>query len=753
VPHASLFPSFLSLCAAALLPAAAPAPELYPLTLERGRYLPAPLTVTAEDLTLTLEEGAAFFALAGERPTALVLVGRGRLTFAPPVESERRQLQIFAGAPALATDFESAFIRLHPEAFPSHVEPAAWREASAPAGLLRQAEAIFREEVRRSFAVAAEAGEASEPPLSVLPPPGDFLAEIRTPRRGLLTYARVDANPEDILLADRARGRRIVSYPSREHRRRWGFAYGDEHGLCAEVTHSDLEVAADPPRGAMSGRAVLSVRAVEECDTVSLRLDSGLLAEEVRSAERGAHVFLQQRPSDTLLVKLAPPLAAGGQIALQVTFRGSVRPQELHPRTAPKSFRGESGYLYSNRVYWFPQSPVRNHATATLRVKLPAGFHAIASGLSDPDSPVTGTDGERSFLFRTEKPVRYLALFAGKFGVLDRDIPAGPASPSVRLVSFPRLAGRAGGLAADASRIARFYGSLLGDVPFPALTVALVATSVPAAHSPAYLVILGEPPGFDPRSAEDDPAYFPEEPAFFLAHEIAHQWWGQAVGWRNYREQWLSEAFAQYFTLLYVEDARGEGAFRRALAWMGRWAKEAAGRGSIDLGIRAGEVDGCAHCFSAIVQNRGAYVLHMLRGLLGDEAFFRGLKAYYGRWKFRRAGTDDFRRALEESSGRDLARFFDQWVREDGTPRLRWSARESSDGARPQLRLRLEQLGEPYELPLRVSIEYRDRPPATRLVHVFLPEQEFLFDLEGRFRRVRLNEDFGALCDLVRGLD
>ena len=150
----------------------------------------------------------------------------------------------------------------------------------------------------------------------------------------------------------------------------------------------------------------------------------------------------------------------------------------------------------------------------------------------------------------------------------------------------------------------------------------MVEDQLPGGHAPGYFAMINNPPPVSPYNWRNDPAAFQGFPEFFLAHELAHQWFGQAVGWKNYHEQWLSEGFAQYFAALYAKERRGEGAFRDVLRQFRRWAMEDSDQGPIYLGYRLGHIKGESTVFRALVYNKGAAVLHMLRRLLGDEAFF-----------------------------------------------------------------------------------------------------------------------------------
>ena len=206
----------------------------------------------------------------------------------------------------------------------------------------------------------------------------------------------------------------------------------------------------------------------------------------------------------------------------------------------------------------------------------------------------------------------------------------------------------------------------------------MTENDLPGGHSPAYFAILNQPLPLAPIVWRNDPVAFDGYPPYFLAHEIAHQWWGQAVGWKNYHEQWISEGFAQYFAALYAEHDRGDDVFRGMLRQMRRWSIEQSPQGPVYLGYRLGHIKAEGRVFRAIVYNKGAMVLHMLRRLLGDEKFFGGVRQFYATWKFRKAGTDDFRVAMEKASGTDLTAFFDGWIYGSSVPVLGFSSRSAA---------------------------------------------------------------------------
>jgi aminopeptidase N len=217
----------------------------------------------------------------------------------------------------------------------------------------------------------------------------------------------------------------------------------------------------------------------------------------------------------------------------------------------------------------------------------------------------------------------------------------------------------------------------------------------------------------------------------------------------NYRERWLSEAWAQYAAALWVQKSRGEGTFRDMLDRFARWAIRYTDAGPINLGHRLGHVKGNAQVFRAVVYDKGAYVLHMLRTIVGDDAFFQGAREFQHKFLFAKAGSDDFRESLEAASGRDLRPFFEEWIYGTSIPRLRyaWRAETGKNGSRTAVRIEAQDL--PGEVPLAVTL-VSDTGRDSRTVRLPARGGSFTFDSPNPVRRVELNADRALLARTER---
>jgi hypothetical protein len=743
------------------------------------------LIVRSDDLEIRLPDGYIFVAEATDGPTAAVLVpiDGGTVSFRPAPEAERQQVRIYAGSDAIDTGYDEVFLRFSPSDFRALIPADSLSEAAPSAAMFRRADAVFKADIAKTYGL--DLADLSRETWSLPPFPGDFLAELHTRRFQTLTYSKSANDAEDISQFDRRRRRNISVYAS-PARRAAGVSLFEEDARAAyDVSHYELDVSFDPGRLWLSGLAMLRLRVrAEAISSLTLHLAENLTVRSIYSNEFGRLLSLRVRGQNNVIVNLNGYATRGTEIALVIAYSGrlepvppdreSVAPQ--FPQEQPQvvetvSFPGESSLLYSTRSYWYPQGSGGGYATAVMHLTVPVSYQIAASGELAPGSPVVvpGSDREpsaRRYTFEARQPVRYLAclisrlvrvnsqtvslveslagLVSGGSGALpSQPLPAGSFNSELDLTveANPRQVTRGRQVVSVAADVMSYYTSIVGDSPYPNLTLALVENELPGGHSPAYLAVLYQPlPGIQPNWA-GDPAAFPAFPEYFIAHEAAHQWWGQAVGWRTYHDQWISEGFAQYFSALYAGKRRGDALFGEMIRRMARWSRDAGGAGPVSLGYRLGHIQGNSRIFRAIVYNKSAVVLHMLRRMVGDEAFFRGVRRLYFGARFGKAGVDDVREAFEQETGRNLQVFFDAWINGSGTPAVTVRWRMEADAAPRAVVLQVEQRGKTSEFPVTVTLRYADGTTEDAQVIVRDRTAEFRLPLKGDWKDLALNRD------------
>jgi aminopeptidase N len=223
-----------------------------------------------------------------------------------------------------------------------------------------------------------------------------------------------------------------------------------------------------------------------------------------------------------------------------------------------------------------------------------------------------------------------------------------------------------------------------------------------------------------------------------VAHELAHQWWGDSVTAADWDDVWLSEGFATYFHGLFAESLGGAPALREHMARAASAVREAEAKkpGAV---VDPAVTDPAAK-LSAFSYQKGAWVLHMLRRKLGDDAFFRGLRAYYSAHAGGNATTEDLRHALEGATGIELERFFRQWLYRPGMPDLRvtWGWDETARQA--VLDVEQAQPAEAYETDVDLAFRIGEAVER-RTVSLTAAKASFRMPLPGRPDAVDVDPD------------
>jgi hypothetical protein len=703
------------------------------------------LAFHATDLTLAMSSGSAFLARADDGVTAIVLHGRGGVRFAPPDRGEQGQLQAFAHQSELAVAVSDVFIRLNPAEFGAHLAEGALAPVALNADALTDARQIFDEFSHLTYGI--DLRDLGQTGWSFEPGAGNVVVEFKAGRLGWLTYARSPSEFEDVTLFKRTGSRLVSSYASAERLATRGKFYDEGARATYRVEHYDLDVTFDPLSRHLRGRTSMQLRIMSDvANSVTIRLNDDLIVSSVTAPGADRLLAVRLTGQHRLLISLPDAIPRGAGVTLEIAYSGRLSPpafdrealdpggQDPNQETGQDQpqvgdFRPEPDpvWIYSGRHAWYPQAESLDHATATMRFHVPAEYDVVASGTlvrSSVDAPSASGPGERTSEFVADRPIRYIACAISHFALVtsvpamvaglaprpdERGSPetrSGPASINVSLVATPRSTNQARALAARTSDILHFYATLVGEAPYSSFTLATVDDNVLGGHSPAYLTLLRERLATSQILWRADPVAFDQVPYFLLAHEVAHQWWGQAVGWKNYHEQWLSEGLAQYFAVLYAGSTQGPSTMHDLLSGMRSSVFGMPSAGPIALGYRLGHLTSAPSMFRVLLYNKSAVVLDMLRRLIGDQAFYAGLTRFYRDHRFATAGTDDLARAFQPETTIPMDHFFDTWILNSGIPEARVLTQIDAGGRTATIRV--DPLGPPADFPLTMTVQYVD---------------------------------------------
>lgn len=493
-----------------------------------------------------------------------------------------------------------------------------------------------------------------------------------------------------------------------------------------------------PDTGAfIRGDAVITVHRTAPVDSLVLDLRK-LRVARVTVDDR---VRRFARTDSTIVIGL--PRGDSGRYRVRVVYSGVVTDGLI----VRKDSLGRWTYFgdnWPNRArFWIPSvDHPSDKATVTWSVRGPVGRVVVANGtLIETRTVGAGRRARTTTRWRESQPIPpYLMVIgSGPLSRVDLGETACGLSELRRCVRqsvyvAPEVKGTMPGNFAKAGDIVRFFASLVGPFPYEKLSHVQSATRF--------------------GGMENASAIFYADAVFrraegvgegLIAHETAHQWFGDAVTERQWSHVWLSEGFATYFAALWTQESKGDSAFREELARTRTRILD----DSRDVPVKPVIDTLTTELLDLLNRNsyeKGGFVLHMLRAELGDKAFFTGLRDYYVKHKHGTALTSDLQRSLEGASGKPLGGFFDQWLRRPGYPEMdvAWN-----DSALTLLAVTVTQSGRfgLFEFPLRLALV--DPDGNVRRVQVSVPAQLFtrvMLPVTGAVARVEADPDVQLLA-------
>ncbi|MFO7769336.1 MAG: M1 family metallopeptidase [bacterium] len=516
-----------------------------------------------------------------------------------------------------------------------------------------------------------------------------------------------------------------------------------------DILHYVFRLSLSDAEDIVRGRTTLKVRFLRAgkssfvLDLVGTRPGSG------DRSERGMRVQEVTGPGgpvrfshsdDRLTVHLEGAAEAGEERIYTVVYSGIPADGLIISRSkyGERTFFGDN---WPDRArHWLPAvDHPSDKATCEFIVTAPAHYRVIGSGELVGEEEV-GTDLRRTH-WRTRAPLatKLMVIGAAEFAVVDLGEARG-----IPQQAWTYEQDRAAGAESFSvsPRILDFYARRIGPFAYAKLAHVQSKTrygGMENAGNIFYHEGRGETPGWSEG---------------LIAHEMAHQWFGDAVSEADWHHIWLSEGFATYFTSVYMEHTYGH---RRLIEEMGRdrrrviraWRQRPASS-VVDTTLAIG-----GDLLSTNTYQKGAWVLHMLRHRVGETDWWEGIRTYYRRFMNGNALTSDFHAVMEEVSGEELDRFFHQWLRLPGHPVIEWSWRWEEPSGTLRISVRqVQESGNIFRFPLEVGIaEDPSQPLQIVTLQVDGPEGSFSIPRERAPRYVCLDPHVWLLMEASRVRD
>ncbi len=733
----------------------AAAQDHYEQVVAEVRHMAARGDRAAAVRDLVLRRDAAEFHLAegtlylltpvAGRTVGAVFVGRGSVELTPPLAVERANLRRVLKDSVLDAPI-SAAVFLFADSTLGELE----RRVTFGAAEV-DAQAAARVGDALDFLVDGRARSVDATFMSALlngEPNGFFSAYVKRLRGEDLTFQVDPYQIEEIFLLRRGKLREqrveTVCQFQRAEDLRAGVAAADEHPEPLQVQAYRIDATIE---GDLDFSAVSTMRLSARRD--SIRWVRFVLYDELEvdsvvrpGAAGGEATFFRDDHGSDLWVRFDPALRRGAADSVRIAYHGDLI-EHGSLMQGPRTFGAADRWAFIKSTWsWFPRYSTRQAADMDLTFHTPRNYRFASIG-RQVESHQNGN--VLTTRWTTELPTEEASFNIGEFQefkITDPRIP--PVTVQMNAEAHSRLNEVMLGqrnpereVGADVANSLAFFSRVFG----PPLFKQYYATEIPYFHGQAF-------PGLIHLSwwtfqSVQQTGW--EE--IFRAHEMAHQWWGIGVEPADYRDTWLSEGFAMFAGLWYMQLVLldNEKYFKQLRDW--RTVIRGAGERAppVSLGPRALEHD--PEQYDLIVYRKGAWVLHMLRNLMLDvrtmkeDAFSETMRDFYLTFRGHRASTQDFQTVVERHMGQPMDWFFQEWVDGTAIPTyvLSHRAEKAADGQyRVKLRLRQQNVPETFRMSVPVNIETADgketlvrvevRGPVTE-AEVMLPAEPIKFEL------------------------
>ena len=460
---------------------------------------------------------------------------------------------------------------------------------------------------------------------------------------------------------------------------------------------------------------------------------------QVTAVESNGQAVMYQHDKDVLLITLPSPSTQNQRSQFTITYRG-----------IPATGLIIADNKYGDRTFFSDNWPnkARNwlptidhpydKATCEFVVKAPNHYQVVSNGLLIEETDLSNS--QRLTHWKQSVPIApwLYVLGVAQFAVQQVGDFEGKA-----IQTWVYYQDREAGFydfAEPTKKVLEFYSSYIGPFVYEKLAN-IQSNSVGGGMEAASAILYGD------RSVSGEREIRWRN---IVIHEIAHQWFGNSVTEYDWDDVWLSEGFATYFTLLFIEHEYGRDAFLEGLE-SSKQRVDNFYQKNPDYRIVHDNLKDMSKVTSSQTYQKGSWTLHMLRGVVGTENFWKGIRSYYQKYQNGHASTADFRREMEEASGKDLSVFFQQWLYKGGT--LQYAGNWQYDAKKKQVRIAIDQVqkdGSFFEMPLELGIYFKgEEQPQLKTVDVKRKSNVFTIDVDNEPEEIKLDPNTWVLMDVL----
>ena len=460
------------------------------------------------------------------------------------------------------------------------------------------------------------------------------------------------------------------------------------------VEHYEIEAEVFPATHELKAKALIRFQALEDLGAVAFQLNRNLFPTDI--ADEEGQPLSAQRGSDglTMQIQLGKPLATGQTTSISFQFEGRLADASYSPVEGVQlAYIGEetSYLLYPAR--WFPLNGYEtNRYTADLRLTVPAGYEVISGGTPLPPEPNADTI---QFGYSFNRP-----QFPGSIAIVKQQPQIVQAEGLTMKVYFsPERQDMAQTYGEAAARMVRFFSGVFGPPPVADLSIVEMDDRSLGGYAGPQVIFLSSR------------AIGTQLNAQLLAQQVAQQWWRGLVSPATRADLWLDHGFATYAAALYLEHIGGDAALVQRIQEM---SIDALTNDTIPIRAAA-SLPEFSLASKSLLYDKAGVVLHMLRWILGDDAFFQSLRQFGEQFAFQPATTEDFQKVIQAVSSQDLRPFFIQWIDSTGASdfKAEYVVYRVSDGYK--IVGKISQDMDVFSMPVEVAVETIGEPVTQRV--------------------------------------